>query len=89
MHNIVQMSYKCFAFRGFGLLIADGPLVTTRCGTLRGVYSGMSDDVQDVCVFYNIPFAAPPVGNLRFKPPERAEPWEGIRDASRPGFVFN
>ncbi|XP_049831431.1 juvenile hormone esterase-like [Schistocerca gregaria] len=31
--------------------------------------------------FQGIPYARPPLGQLRFKPPEAVEPWEGVRDA--------
>jgi para-nitrobenzyl esterase len=33
----------------------------------------------------NIPFAAPPTGELRWSPPQPVEPWEEVRDASEPG----
>lgn len=32
--------------------------------------------------FGNIPYAEPPVGSLRFKPPQKKEPWAGVRDCS-------
>lgn len=35
--------------------------------------------------FRGIPYAKPPVGSLRFKAPEAAQPWTGVRDASREG----
>jgi para-nitrobenzyl esterase len=35
-------------------------------------------------IFYAIPYAAPPVGELRWKPPQPVVPWSGIRDATRP-----
>ncbi|CAG7835486.1 unnamed protein product [Allacma fusca] len=35
--------------------------------------------------FYNIPYARPPVGRLRFEPPKSPRRWFGIRDASKPG----
>jgi len=50
-------------------------VVTTRSGQVRGVRT------LDVVACRGIPFAAPPVGRSRFKPPQSAEPWEGVRDA--------
>ncbi|MEE4418824.1 carboxylesterase/lipase family protein [Streptomyces bugieae] len=34
--------------------------------------------------FEGIPYAAPPVGRLRWTPPRRPAPWSGVRDATRP-----
>jgi len=34
--------------------------------------------------FEGIPYAQPPVGELRFKAPQRPTPWEGVRDCSQP-----
>ena len=52
------------------------PLVTTRYGRLRG--TGVTSQVSG---FFGIPYAAPPVGQLRWSPPAEAEPWLGVRDA--------
>jgi para-nitrobenzyl esterase len=51
-------------------------IVETAAGTLRGVAS------NGRLVFRDIPYAAPPVGELRFAPPQPPVPWSGIRDAS-------
>jgi para-nitrobenzyl esterase len=42
---------------------------------------------RDVRAFRGIPFAKPPVGRLRWRMPEPAEPWAGVRDATRFGPV--
>ena len=54
-------------------------VVNTRSGAVRGVVRGAYR------VFQGIPYAAPPVGRLRWRPPQPAAHWKGIRDATRPG----
>jgi para-nitrobenzyl esterase len=44
-----------------------------------GLVSGAPGKNADVRVFKGIPFAAPPVGDLRWKPPQPAAKWEGVR----------
>jgi para-nitrobenzyl esterase len=54
-------------------------LVETRCGKVEGI------EKQRVLQFRGIPFAAPPVGDLRWRPPQPAEPWSGVRRADQFG----
>src|SRR5688500_5702746 len=54
------------------------PEVVTSSGRLRGEEAG---DVG-ISVFRGIPFAAPPVGPNRFRPPKPVEAWDGARDAT-------
>jgi len=46
-----------------------------------GYVEGVSSASSDVTVFRGIPYAAPPVGELRWKRPQPVEKWEGIRTA--------
>lgn len=53
--------------------------VTTTTGRVRGVVDA------EVRSFAGLPYAAPPVGALRWAAPQPAARWPGVRDASRPG----
>ncbi|HEX6364549.1 MAG TPA: carboxylesterase family protein, partial [Agromyces sp.] len=55
-----------------------GALVRISQGELRG------DVVDGVHAFLGVPYAAPPVGANRLRPPQAAEPWSGVRDATEP-----
>lgn len=59
--------------------IAQAPLATTDTGRVRGTAAG------GVEVFRGIPFAAPPVGANRWRAPQPAARWTGVRDATRFG----
>lgn len=59
---------------------APGPRVSVEGGMLEGVTGG-----EGVHVFYGIPYAKPPIGDRRWRPPEPPEAWEGVRDATAPG----
>ncbi len=48
-----------------------------------GMVSGSAGD--NVLVYRGIPYAAPPVGNLRWKPPQPVVPWEGVLQAENFG----
>ena len=56
-------------------------MAITLAKTLSGSVSGVEIPGKDITVFKGIPFAAPPVGELRWKAPQPVEPWEGVRKA--------
>lgn len=55
--------------------------VETRAGTVRGELRA------PVSIWKGIPYAAPPIGDLRFRPPQPPTPWTGERDATKFGTV--
>ncbi|MEW6129061.1 MAG: carboxylesterase/lipase family protein [Acidobacteriota bacterium] len=48
-----------------------------------GLISGST--LEGVRIFKGIPYAAPPIGNLRWKPPQPALPWNGVRECTEYG----
>ena len=56
-------------------------LVSTKDGDLQGV---LQKDAAYIS-YLGVPFAKPPVGSLRWAPPEPIESWEGVRDAGTYG----
>jgi para-nitrobenzyl esterase len=75
------MKYTFFGFLIFISLNCNAQLtiskVKTSDGILQGVIEGQS------AVFKGIPFAAPPVGEFRWRPPQPVKKWSGVRDATK------
>ena len=89
-HGLVPLAVCCAAFFVAATVetasIAAGtpirpsgpaPIVHTGAGNVRGL------TVPGVSEFLGLPYAAPPVGALRWRPPHPARPWHGVRDATQ------
>lgn len=59
---------------------ASAPIVTIDSGALAGTRFGLN---SNEVAFLGIPFATPPIGNLRWKPPQPVERWEAVHSASK------
>ena len=65
------------------LLPMMGTMAQTQVKTVEGILEGK--DLSGIKVFKGVPFAAPPVGNLRWKAPQPAKHWDGVREAKEYG----
>ena len=55
------------------------PIAQTTAGRIQGALE------DDLTVFRGVPYAAPPIGDLRFRAPQPHPPWDGVRDATEFG----
>ncbi|XP_072492061.1 pyrethroid hydrolase Ces2e-like [Notamacropus eugenii] len=61
---------------------ADDLIRSTESGRIQGTQISIKGIDKDVNVFLGIPFANPPVGPLRFSPPQPPDSWSNVRDAT-------
>ena len=71
-------------------LFTAGPLSAALKDSVKvetGLLSGVPARDASITVFKGVPFAAPPVGELRWRPPQPPAPWQGVRKADQFGNV--
>lgn len=73
----ILLLLTCACFSQAQQTSKQGPEVKTTSGIVRGIVEG------DVATFKGIPYAAPPVGANRWRPPQPVTPWKEVRDASK------
>nr|XP_002121823.1 liver carboxylesterase 4 [Ciona intestinalis] len=67
--------------------MTECPTVTTAYGKVRGKVLkslGVSGS-KEVYKFAGVPFAKPPVGALRFEPPQKPDSWDGVKETTKSG----
>lgn len=78
------------AMKSFAYFVSVTTLIISGCSTPtiqehasieQGMLTGVVTADQAVTVFKGVPFAAPPVDEMRWMPPGKAESWEGMRQA--------
>lgn len=75
-------SIASFVFLASSTAAAEStPVVATAVGQVRGLLL----PAPGGAVFKGIPFAQPPIGDLRWRPPLPAKPWSGVRDTTAYG----
>jgi len=84
-HSITLMKFIAFVLITF-VCLSCGPsrpdkniLALDTVSIETGKITGIRNDSSGVWAFKGIPFAAPPLGDLRWKEPQPAAPWEGVR----------
>jgi para-nitrobenzyl esterase len=88
MRKVISKSFVCVVVVGLyfmtGNILAkdiqkepEASIVKTEGGYISGI------NESGVHVYLGIPYAAPPTGDLRWKPPEAIKPWDGIRKADK------
>jgi para-nitrobenzyl esterase len=65
----------------FVLIKESNPVLTIEGGKVKG----MQTPTKGIIAYKGIPFAAPPVGDLRWKEPQPVVPWQGIKVADKYG----
>ena len=68
------------------VLLAAGVGLRGQPPTVRidaGLVSGVAGGTPKMRVFKGIPFAAPPIGPLRWRPPQPVRSWSGVRQADQ------
>ena len=66
------------------MMIPASRVQSARFASVRvveGQLAGVQASDAGISVFKGVPFAAPPVGNLRWRAPQPAEAWQGVRKA--------
>ncbi|XP_028624440.1 pyrethroid hydrolase Ces2e-like isoform X4 [Grammomys surdaster] len=61
---------------------SNSPIRTTHTGQVRGNLVHLNDTRVGVHTFLGIPFAKPPLDQLRFAPPQPPEQWSGVRSGT-------
>lgn len=77
LHRIALLTVAAL----LGITTQAADVVHTASGAVRG----KSSPDGKVRVFEGIPYAAPPIGSLRWRPPQPARAWKGVRDATKFG----
>ena len=69
----------------FATTLAAGTVAQDRVKTANGIVEGAPAESSGVRAFKGIPFASPPVGELRWQAPQPVKDWKGVRKADQFG----
>lgn len=79
--SIAKTAFACMLLATTAACTAQAQIADEPVQTQQGQVQGVPGALDGITVFKGIPFAAAPVGDLRWEQPQPAEPWEGVRMA--------
>src|SRR6266446_1191834 len=65
------------------ITLAGSASASDQVKTANGILEGTSDPSTGIRTFRGIPFASPPIGDLRWKAPQPVKNWQGVRRADK------
>ncbi len=80
--RIVLVALVAFLLSATYVSAQTSTQVTENIQVDKGMLRGTSRDSQGVIAFKGIPYASPPINDLRWERPQPAAPWQGVRDAT-------
>jgi para-nitrobenzyl esterase len=83
MQHIPYRAAIIFGLAAASLARAAGDVPVVHLDS--GIISGLAGSTSEIRVYKGIPFAAPPVANLRWRAPQRVARWDGVRKAEKFG----
>jgi len=81
LQRFVTGASVCLAFAAAAGAVFGASETQPQVRVRTGILQGLSDASAKVTAYKGIPYAQPPVGDLRWRPPVPAPVWEGVRDA--------
>jgi para-nitrobenzyl esterase len=85
--TLLALPVAACAQAGGGASSASAVSAEAPVSTQQGLVQGAPGKIDGITVFKGIPFAAPPVGELRWQQPQQPGAWEGVLDATQYGDV--
>ncbi len=80
-YNMLSLCILLYLFSGvLGQDISD--IVDTEYGQVQGLRYHLQDDIGKVDAFLGVPFARPPLGDLRFRHPQSPDKWDDVYNAT-------
>ena len=77
--SIIAVAAACCSFWLAGCADSKSPVITTSYGPVQGIR------VDNTAMFRDIPYAAPPIAELRWRAPQPPQPWQEVLDVSQYG----